>query len=96
MIVGTKLGTSTLLHHVNKCKLIPIYQDVVVMIIDHTVQLKARQIDHKHFREVISMAIIEHDLPFNFIEHKWIRELHSMLNSDVKHLSKNKLDSTYI
>ena len=89
VVGGTKIGTSTLLRHMKKCKLLPKYQDVAAMIIDHAGKLRSREIHHKRVREVISMAIIEHGLPFSFVEYKWIRELHSMLNPDVKHYSRD-------
>ena len=35
------------------------------------------------------MAIIKHDLPYAFVEYKWVRELHKIYNPDVKHISRN-------
>ncbi|KAJ1415435.1 Zinc finger, BED-type [Sesbania bispinosa] len=35
VIGGSKIGTSTLLRHLKKCKLIPKYQDVGGLLIDH-------------------------------------------------------------
>lgn len=59
------------------------------MIIDHAGKLRARELDHKKVCEVISMAIIERGLPYKFVEYKWIRELHSLLNPEAKHFSRN-------
>ena len=59
------------------------------MTIDQAGKLRYREIDHKHLREVISMAIIEHGLPFKFVEYRWIREMMSSLNPDAKYYSRN-------
>ena len=89
VIGGTKIGTSTFLHHLKKCNVTPKYKDVGGMIIDNTRKLRSRELDHKHVREIMIMAIVKHGLPFKFVEYKWIRELLSYLNLDVEHVSRN-------
>jgi len=89
VIGGTKIGTSTLLHHLKKCNVSPKYKDVGGVIIDNIGKLRSRELDHKHVREIMTMAIVKHGLPFKFVEYKWIRELLSYLNPDVKHVSRN-------
>ncbi|KAG4939107.1 hypothetical protein JHK84_045304 [Glycine max] len=42
------------------------------------------------------MCIVRHGLPFNFVEYKWVRELLSYINSDVKHVSRNTLVSSLL
>ncbi|KAJ1390052.1 Zinc finger, BED-type [Sesbania bispinosa] len=56
VIGGSKIGTSTLLRHLKKCKLIPRYQDVGGLLIDHVGKLRAREIDHKRVRETRSTS----------------------------------------
>ncbi|KAF7820822.1 zinc finger BED domain-containing protein RICESLEEPER 2-like [Senna tora] len=89
-IVGSgKIGTSTLARHIPKCPGLSQYHNVGIMKLDQEGKLRSRLIDHKRVREVISMAIVEHDLPYSFVEYRWIRELHKLLNPDVKHISRN-------
>jgi len=40
------------------------------MIIDHTRKLRSREIDQKVVDDLISMAIIQHGLPYNFVKYK--------------------------
>jgi len=89
VIGGTKIGTSTLLRHLKKCNVSPKYKDVQGMIIDNMGKLRSRELDQKHVREIMKMAIVKYGLPFKFVEYKWIRELHSYLNPNVKHVSRN-------
>nr|GLL25230.1 zinc finger BED domain-containing protein RICESLEEPER 2-like isoform X1 [Ipomoea trifida] len=84
-----RYGTSTLTRHLSSCKVKPKYNDVSFMLIDHEGKLRAKKIDHNVVREMISMSIIEHDLPYSFVEYKRIRELHKYLNSDYKFISRN-------
>jgi len=95
VIGGTKIGTSTLLRHLKKYNVSPKYKDVGVMIIDNIEKLRSRELDHKHFREIMTMAIVKYGLPFKFLEYKWIRELLSYLNPDVKHVSRNTTISDF-
>ena len=87
-LLFTSLSSILLLNTIIIVKLIAWKWCWRIKIIDHAGKLKSREIDHK-LCEVISMAIIEHGLPFSFVEYKWIRELHSMLNPDMKHYSRN-------
>ncbi|KAM3309164.1 hypothetical protein P3S67_010908 [Capsicum chacoense] len=50
-------------------------------------------IDQKTYREKISAAICRHNYPFNFVEHKGIRDIHSYLNPIVRHISRNTAKS---
>ena len=52
------------------CTSLAKYKDVGGMLLDHEGKLRSRKIDQKHLRELISMAIISHDLPFSYIEYK--------------------------
>ena len=69
------------------CTSLAKYKDVGGML-DHEGKLRFRKIDQKHLRELISMAIISHDLPFSYVEYKWVREINKYLNPDVKHISR--------
>nr|GMD52537.1 zinc finger BED domain-containing protein RICESLEEPER 2-like [Ipomoea batatas] len=84
-----RYGTSTLSRHMTSCKQKPKYEDVGNMLIDHEGKLRAKRIDHNRVREMISMSIIYHDLPYSWVEYTWVRELHKYLNSDFKFISRN-------
>jgi len=74
-----------MLRHLSKCTVLKKLKDNDVgkkMIIDHTGKLRSREIDQKVVDDLISMAIIQHGLPYNFVEYKWIKELLVYLNSD--------------
>nr|GMD76374.1 zinc finger BED domain-containing protein RICESLEEPER 2-like [Ipomoea batatas] len=59
------------------------------MLIDYEGKLRAKKIDHNRVRELTSMAIIYHDLPYSWVEYTWVRELHKYLKGDYKFLSRN-------
>nr|GLL29204.1 zinc finger BED domain-containing protein RICESLEEPER 2-like [Ipomoea trifida] len=59
------------------------------MLIDHEGKLCAKKIDHDMVCEIISMAIIYHDLQYSWVEYTWVRELHKYLNADYKFISRN-------
>jgi len=88
---GSNIGTSTMLRHLLKCTVLKklINNDVGRMIIDHTGKLRSREIDQKVVDDLISMAIIQHGLPYNFVEYKWIKELFVYLNPEVRVPSRN-------
>ena len=79
---GTKIGTSTMLCNLSKCLVLKKLKDndVGKMITDHARKLRFREIDQKVVGDLISMAIIQHVLPYNFVEYKWIKELLVYLN----------------
>ena len=86
---GTKYDTSTLNRHISSCPQLSKYHNVGIMMLDHQGKLRARQLDQKKFRDLIAMAIIEHDLPYSFVEYKRVRELFKLLNPDVKPITRN-------
>ncbi|KHN14618.1 Ubiquitin-like-specific protease ESD4 [Glycine soja] len=79
--------TSTLQRHMRKCD---VYlktrsnSDVGNIILDHAGRLRNKKIDQSVVYEMISMMIIEHDLPFSFVEHKRFKELLQYLHPHVK------------
>ena len=61
-----------MLHHLSKCMVLKKLKDndVGKMIIDHAGKLRFREIDQKVVDDIISMAIIQHGLPYNFLKCK--------------------------
>uniref|UniRef100_A0A0D3AGN8 Uncharacterized protein n=1 Tax=Brassica oleracea var. oleracea TaxID=109376 RepID=A0A0D3AGN8_BRAOL len=59
-------------------------------------KLQVRKLDHNVFREMVAKCIIEHDLPFSFVEYTRVRLLWSYLNADVKFItSKTAASDVY-
>lgn len=87
---GSRYGTSTLQRHISKCEKMPKFSNVDVgkLMIDQTGKLRSRKVDQRLLREMISMAIIEHDLPFSFVEYRRVREIMKYLNPDAKMMSR--------
>ena len=85
---GKLYGTSSLKRHIQKCKEIK-FEDVGQMIMDMQGKLKCPKIDQMVSREMCAATIIEHDLPFNFVEYKKIRSWMKYLNPDVMPISRN-------
>uniref|UniRef100_A0A2N9GBF8 HAT C-terminal dimerisation domain-containing protein n=1 Tax=Fagus sylvatica TaxID=28930 RepID=A0A2N9GBF8_FAGSY len=48
-----------------------------------------RKIKQEEYREKVAKAIIKHNYSFIFVEHEGNRDVHSYLNPDVKHISRN-------
>ncbi|KAL0716621.1 hypothetical protein Bca4012_065943 [Brassica carinata] len=73
-----KNGTSTLTRHMKVCpKAVG------------TPRSTSRKVDMMVFREMIATAIIEHDLPYKFVEYKRIRMAFTYANSTIKYWSRN-------
>ncbi|CAA7036531.1 unnamed protein product [Microthlaspi erraticum] len=52
-------------------------------------KLKARKIDQLVFRKMVSKSIIQHDLPFSYVEYERVRAVWKYLNDDVQVISRN-------
>lgn len=82
-------GTTTLNTHWKTCKKRPKDNDVGAMMLDYEGKMRARKLDQKIFREMIAMAIIEHGLPYSFVEYRRIRNALTYANPDIKYWSRN-------
>ena len=74
-----KSGTNTLLRHTRVCTKTP----------GGTPNTGNKKLDMMVFREMIGLAIIEHDLPFSFVEYRRIREAFLYANSSIEFWSRN-------
>ena len=54
------------------------------IILDHAGRLRTKKLDQSVVCEMIPMMIIEHDIPFSFVEHMRFKELLQYLHLDVK------------
>ncbi|KAL3522327.1 hypothetical protein ACH5RR_015161 [Cinchona calisaya] len=51
--------------------------------------LRNPKISQENFREILSFALIKHDLPFSFVEYEGIRDVFKYLNPNVKNITRN-------
>ena len=65
-------ATTHLRRHVQKCHLIPKYNDVVTMLIDHPGMLRSQKLNYKAYQDALSRCIIMHDLPFSYAEYEGV------------------------
>ncbi|CAA7057283.1 unnamed protein product [Microthlaspi erraticum] len=81
-------GTSSLKRHQQRC-LITKSKNVANMLVTADAKLKARKIDQHVFREMVAKSIIQHDLPFSYVEYERVRAVWKYLNDDVQVISRN-------
>ena len=74
--------TSHLSHHISSYKKIE-YHDMGQMLIDQDGKMKSRRTKQKVNHHMIAEAIIQHDLPFFFVEYKKIKAWAKYLNLDI-------------
>ena len=54
-----------------------------------SISIHANKFNQEKFCELLVMAIIMHDLPFQFVEYEGIREIFTYLCREVKHITRN-------
>uniref|UniRef100_A0A803N0I4 BED-type domain-containing protein n=1 Tax=Chenopodium quinoa TaxID=63459 RepID=A0A803N0I4_CHEQI len=90
----SRQGTGNLKRHIKKCKK-RTFKDVGQMIIDSSssgsMMNRVPTIDYDIVREMLSIAVVKHDLPFQFAEYSAVRKLINYINPDVKLVSRNTL-----
>lgn len=88
------MGTGNLKRHVKNCKRRNIL-DVGQMILDSSTSgsllNRLPNVDLDVFREMLAIAVVRHDLPFQFAEYDGIRRCFSYLNPEAKLVSRNTL-----
>jgi len=85
---GKNYGTSHLKRHLIKCKKVKFY-DLGQMYMDQQGNIQSRKIDQLISREKLAEAIIEHDLPYSFVEYKKIRAWADYVNPELVMPSRN-------
>uniref|UniRef100_A0A803MZQ8 BED-type domain-containing protein n=1 Tax=Chenopodium quinoa TaxID=63459 RepID=A0A803MZQ8_CHEQI len=90
----SRQGTGNLKRHIKKCKK-RTFKDVGQMIIDSSsfgsMMNRVPTFDYDIVREMLSIAVVKHDLPFQFAEYSAVRKLINYINPDVKLVSRNTL-----
>ena len=66
------------------------------MLLSASGKLIYREIDQEHYKDLLSIAAIRHEYPFNFVEHEYLRNVHYYLNPNVKHISRNTLKAVML
>jgi len=84
-----KNGKNTYRRYLQICKLVPRNGDVSKMMVNAEAKLQARKIDQSVFRELVAKTIIQHDLPFSYVEYERVRDTWMYLKADVKFFSRN-------
>nr|GME05488.1 zinc finger BED domain-containing protein RICESLEEPER 2-like [Ipomoea batatas] len=56
-------------------------------------KIRSKTVDPMIARKLLVAAVIEHDLPFSFVEYEWFRGLSKYLNPDIPCISRNTLVS---
>jgi len=84
-----KNGKNTYRRYLQICKLVPRNGDVSKMMVNAEAKLQARKIDQSVFRELVAKTIIQHDLPFSYVEYERVRDTWRYLKADVKFFSRN-------
>ena len=81
-------GTSGLRRHRWRCK---VYQrnNRNQQQINFEGKLQSRKYDHTAFRQMIAKTIVQHDLPYSYVEYQKVRETWKYLNADVKFICRN-------
>lgn len=84
-----KNGTNVMRRHLLKCNLKATTGDIRQMALNAEAKLQARKYDHTVFRLMVAKCIIQHDLPFSYVEYERVRSTWKYLNADVKFISRN-------
>nr|KAJ0207743.1 hypothetical protein LSAT_V11C500259970 [Lactuca sativa] len=94
-ICETKNGTGSLRNHINKCPRRD-EKDVAQMLFAKSggsMSINSMVFKPERFRELVSQAIIKHELPFKFVEYEGIREIFQYLNKNVTTITRNTAKS---
>lgn len=89
LLAEKSYGASHLKRHAFGCKKRPRNGDVRQQMVTGEARLAAKKIDQSVVRELITLIIICHDLPFSFVEYPRVRELLKYLNPEFKAICRN-------
>ncbi|KAF8100489.1 hypothetical protein N665_0223s0016 [Sinapis alba] len=80
-------GTIGLRRHCDRCKLYP--RNLGNKKLNAEAKLHPGKYDHVVFRQLVSKSIIQHDLPYSYVEYEKVRDTWKYLNADVKFICRN-------
>ena len=84
-------GTGNMIRHMTSCTKLA-HHDLKQMLLNKSSQgdmVVSNRKDPQVVRDIISVAIVSHDLPFKFVEWSWIKRLVEYLSDDVTLVSRN-------
>lgn len=91
-LCDSRYGTGNLKRHMASCikqKVLDLGQLVVSHNGDGSMITRSARFDPEKFRELLVMAIVMHDLPFQFVEYVGIRNVFTYICADIKLISRN-------
>ncbi|XP_056862075.1 zinc finger BED domain-containing protein RICESLEEPER 2-like [Raphanus sativus] len=80
-------GTTSLKRHRDVCKMYTRLNGK--MNVNAEGRLQPRKYDHLVFRQLVAKTIVQHDLPYSYVEYEKVRDTWRYLNADVKTISRN-------
>ncbi|XP_034229371.1 zinc finger BED domain-containing protein RICESLEEPER 1-like [Prunus dulcis] len=90
-LCDSRYGTGNLKRHIESCVKTDT-RDLGQLLLsksDGAILTRSSKFDPMKFRELLVMAIIMHDLPFQFVEYAGIRQLFNYVCADIKLVSRN-------
>ncbi|BBH03097.1 transposable element gene [Prunus dulcis] len=90
-LCDSRYGTGNLKRHIESCVKTDT-RDIGQLLLsksDGAILTRSSKFDPMKFRELLVMAIIMHDLPFQFVEYAGIRQLFNYVCADIKLVSRN-------
>lgn len=85
-------GTSGLRRHRLRCNMIPRDGERQQQLSTEA-KVVSRKYDHTVFRQLVAKTIVQHDLPYSYVEYERVRETWKYLNIDVKTICRNTAKS---
>ncbi|KZV58755.1 zinc finger BED domain-containing protein RICESLEEPER 2-like [Dorcoceras hygrometricum] len=86
------MGTGNLRRHIlNQCPRQKT-RDIAQALLeqgDKTLAIRSQKFSQERFRELLILAIVRHDLPFQFVEYDAIRSIFTYLEPQVNHFTRN-------
>ena len=92
-LADSKNGTGNMRRHMISCQRKDT-RDIGQLLLSQekgSLAVSAKRFDPEHFRELITTAIILHDLPFSFVEYEGIRATYQYLQPDINLVSRNTI-----
>ncbi|CAL9008221.1 unnamed protein product [Prunus brigantina] len=90
-LCDSKYGTGNLKRHLDSC-LKSDTRDIGQLLLsksEGSIITRSAKFDPNKFRELLVMAIIKHELPFQFVEYAGIRDVFNYICADIKLISRN-------
>jgi len=93
LICDSRYGTTNLKRHVKGYVKLQGQSDVKQMPLNASLSgdmsLRSSKIDNDVYREKVAKMIVHHELSFLLVKYEGIRDVHTYLNPNVKHISRN-------